>query len=277
MVRNMYLSSVIKKFMFCMSLLFSVNAFGFDFKAKGVYFKITSEEELTVSLTAPDYRGHYEGDVVIPEYVTYKGKKYNVTSLDKMSFWGCNLVNSLTIPNSIVSIEASFSDCYHIKSVTLHCKNVKENMFGEKKYLETVMLGKGVETVGKHAFYHCPNLKSLTISNTVKTIGGFAFEGCRSLESVTIPSSVRSIGKQAFWGCENLRQLVISEGVVEIGSYAFAHCKKLTSVVIPNSVKTSGNEPFYACGLSRISVPKHFTTEDLYPYRAGTIIKRDEE
>ena len=74
-----------------------------------------------------------------------------------------------------------------------------------------------------------------------------------------------------------LAKLVLPEELEEIGSYAFAHCKKLTSVVIPNSVKTSGNEPFYACGLSRISVPKHFTTEDLYPYRAGTIIKRDEE
>lgn len=200
MERSIYLNCVIKKILFCMSLLFSVNAIGVDFKVGGMYYNITSRENLTVSLTAPSYRGYYEGDIVIPEYVTYNNKKYRVTSLDEKSFYGCWKLTSLTIPKSIISIETSFSNCINLKSVTLYCKNVVNYMFHERP-LKKVILGEGVETVGEKAFYHCGSLRSLTISNTVTSIGDFAFLGCGSLESVTIPSSVRSIGTEAFSGC----------------------------------------------------------------------------
>lgn len=259
-----------------MSLLFSVNAFGVDFKVNGMYYNITSKENLTVSLTAPDYWGHYKGDIVIPEFVTYNNKKYRVTSLDDKSFRGCSKLISLTIPKSIISIETSFKECNNLKSVTLYCKNVTDYMFYERTSLKKVILGEGVETIGKKAFYHCGPLESLTISNTVISIGDNAFEGCGSLESVTIPSSVRSIGAAAFWGCVKMYKLVISEGVKTVGGYAFAHCKKLHTLEIPSSIKEWGRDPFYACGLYSVSIPKHYTRADINIFPASQIIRRDE-
>ena len=270
----MYLNGVIKTTVFFMSLLVSVNVFGFDFKVNGFYYKITSREELTVSLTAPDYRGHYEGDIVIPEYVTYNKKKYHVTALDEKSFRGCTFLKSLTIPKSIVSIEAPFMDCHHIQSVTLHCKNVINNMFYEKNSLEKVTLGEGVETVGAKAFYHCLGIKSLTISNTVKSIEEYAFDSCMRIDSVTIPSSVKRIGDNAFYGCKNMTELVISEGVEKIGSYAFMHCERLYSITIPYSIKEWGNKPFENCNLRIVNVPKHYTIYDLYKFGNARMIKK---
>lgn len=280
--------------------MLSTNTFGVDFKVGEFYFNILSEADLTVELTAPTYRGYYQGDIVIPEFVTYNKKKYRVVSLDEKSFRGCLFLNSLTIPRSVITSKASFSDCIRMTSVTLHCKKVTNYMFycrsslkkvvigeevesiGEKAFsgctnLTSLIIPNGVKSMGKEAFSCCSNLNSLTISNGVELIGEYAFKHCVSLTSVTIPGSVKTIGNGAFWGCENLLTLVLSEGIQTIGSTAFAHCKKLTSLVIPYSIKNWGTKPFEYCSLNRVTVPKHYTTYDTYIFGTANIIKGEED
>ena len=51
------------------------------------------------------------GDLVIPEKVTYKGRSYTVTAIGKRTFVGCYEVQTVTIPNSITTIdESAFGD-----------------------------------------------------------------------------------------------------------------------------------------------------------------------
>ena len=55
-----------------------------------------------------------------------------------------------------------------------------------------------VTSIGQKAFYHCGDLRSVTIGNSVTSIGNSSFLYCSRLTSVAIGNSVTSIGDCAF-------------------------------------------------------------------------------
>ena len=57
-----------------------------------------------VDLGLLDFYSGYSGEVNIPEFVTYEGNTYKVTSIGESAFWGCSGLTSVTIPNSVTSI-----------------------------------------------------------------------------------------------------------------------------------------------------------------------------
>ena len=116
-----------------------------------------------------------------------------------------------------------------------------------KDDIKTIIVNKGVTTIGDCAFAHCDSLTGVTIPDSVTTIGISAFYDCDSLTSVTIPDSVTTIGDYAFEYCKSLTSVTIPDSVITIGRYAFAYCTSLTSVTIGDSVTTIGNYAFYSC------------------------------
>ena len=91
--------------------------------------------------------------------------------------------------------------------------------------IKQIIIGDGVTTIGRYAFYNCSVLTSVTIPNSVTEIGGSAFEGCSALTSVTIPNSVTEIGGSAFFKCSALSSVTIPNSVTTIGDYAFTNYK----------------------------------------------------
>ena len=121
--------------------------------------------------------------------------------------------------------------------------------------IQTIEIGTGVTSIGKHAFLNCSGLTSVTIANSVTSIGDYAFYGCTGLTSVAIPSSVTSVGVYAFGSCTGLTSITIPNSVTSIGGWAFFGCSGLTSVTIPNSVTSIGDYAFEECsGLTYIKV-----------------------
>ena len=121
--------------------------------------------------------------------------------------------------------------------------------------IRTVVIKKGVTSIGAGTFYWCDNLTSVTIPSTVTSIGAGAFYYCTGLSSVTIGDNVTTIGDHAFYSCTGLSQVAMGNKVNIIDSYAFYKCSKLTSVTIPASVTTIGINAFTGCkSLSAIQV-----------------------
>ena len=197
---------------------------------KTIYYNyINNGTELEVTFRGSsyndyDYSNKYQGNVAIPEEVTYMNRTRKVMSIGTLAFYYCSGLTSVTIPNSVTSIgESVFSRCSGLTSVTIP---------------------NSVTSIGGGAFSECSGLTSITIPNSVTSIGDYAFSSCSGLTSVTIPNSVTSIGWNAFFGCSGITSITIPNSVTSIGNYAFSGCSGLTSITIPNSVTSIGYNAF---------------------------------
>ena len=137
--------------------------------------------------------------------------------IKKFAFFGCSLLQKITIPSSITSIGYSaFSDCLSLKSVTFEIPS-------------------SVTVFEMGSFKGCSALTEIFIPSSVKSIGSRAFKKCSSLEKVTFetPSSLMIIESEAFIDCCSLTQITIPQSVTEIGNDAFRRCSSLKQIKIP--------------------------------------------
>ena len=207
--------------------------------------------------------------------VTVNGGKLNYGA-----FYGCSMLTSVTIPNSVTSIgDYAFKNCSGLTSLTIP---------------------NAVTSIGEGAFSYCSGLTSVTIGDSVTSIGGGAFYGCSGLTSVTMGRGVTSIGESAFHDCNGLtsvyytgnsnqwceitfgndranplryaHNLYINNNLVtflyigtatEIKPYAFYGATCLNFVVFPStaSVTSIGNSAFTNCtGLTSVTINNSVTS-----------------
>ncbi|MBE6861452.1 MAG: hypothetical protein E7497_00935 [Ruminococcus sp.] len=138
----------------------------------------------------------------------------SVTSIGDWAFSDCDVMTTITIPDSVASIgDMAFTDCGAMATITIP---------------------DSVTSIGASAFFSCTSLTSITIPDSVTSIGDYAFYACYALTSITIPDSVTGIGKAAFYYCEALTSITIPDSVISIGDSAFWGCSALTSITIKN-------------------------------------------
>lgn len=90
-------------------------------------------------------------------------------------------------------------------------------------------------------------VKSVLIQKGVTTIGNYAFSDCKNLTGVYYGEDITSIGKCAFSGCEKMSKFLISNKVTSIGCSAFERCTSLTEIKLPESITKIEKETFSGC------------------------------
>ena len=211
-----------------------------------------------------DYNDHYVPESLKEVIIT------GGTSISRYAFRGCSGLTSITLPESVESIEFwAFSGCSGLTSITIpeSVKSIGWEAFRGCSGLTSITIPNSVTSIDRYAFSGCSGLTSITIPESVTSIENGTFSGCSGLTSITIPNSVTSIGDAAFSGCSGLTNVIIPNSVTSIGSYAFDGCSGLTSITIPESVTSIGGYAFDGCsGLTSITIPNSVTSIGDYAF-----------
>ena len=255
----------------------------YDFSAEcetgqTLYYRISSEEEHTVTLTHPyseenEFHGDYyegftqpQGDIILPSIVDYNGVQYFVTAIDKNAFGACHLTGTLTIPEGIVSIGAcAFEGCLFTTISIPRSTEVISSAsygygtpFGYCSSLESIIVDEAnpvfysennalIKRQGKVLVQGC---KTTIIPDDVEAIGRSSFQGAGDGGNLVIPNSVTSIDEYAFHYCNFSGTLVLSDSLRYIGTNAFSESSFTGSLSLPNTVTEIGAAAFANCGFS---------------------------
>lgn len=182
-----------------------------------------------------------------------------VTTIEMQAFQECGL-SSVTIPSSVNSIgQSAFAGCNNLTSIVVESGNSKYDSHNNcnaiietnKKTLiagcRNTIIPNDVTSIGASAFRYCTGLTSITIPNNVISIEESAFEGCSNLKTISLPNGVTSIKDYTFSDCEGLTSINIPNSVTNIGNYAFGYCTSISNITIPNGVTTIGAHAFAEC------------------------------
>ena len=191
----------------------------------GVYYNLYLQSKTANVTRKSDMR--YEGNVVIPEIVSYGGNDYNVKVIEMSAFSNCYNLTSISLPNSVTIIEP--------------------NAFNSCNGLKNIVLPYNLESIGESAFLGCSGLTNISIPNSVKSIGKSAFLGCTGLSTINIPMGLTIIEASTFSNCWNLNNIIIPNSVTTIEEGAFSGCNGLSSITIPNSVVSIGGDALGWC------------------------------
>ena len=241
-----------------------------------------------VSVTVIGHVDGYEasGPLDIPASVNYEGHNYAVTVIGNSAFLYCFYLTSLSLPNSVTTIEeGAFAYCSGFTGDLVIPNSVTtieaSAFFTCYAFDGDLVLGNSVSSIGSWAFNSCDGLTGvLNIPSNVESIGEDAFVYCNfsgmvvdsenpnydsrndcnaiietatnelafGCKNTVIPNTVTSIGKNAFKGITGMTSIEIPESVVSIGDNAFALCFDLTGdLTIPNSVTYIGESAFFQC------------------------------
>lgn len=164
-----------------------------------------------------------------------------ITTIGTYAFYGCENLEAVTLPQSVVSIrDSAFSRCTKLQSVDLsHVEAFGSSAFWQCESLKTV-------SIKATAFnlFSGTGIESITFDPSLTSISNMTFCNCQNLKTLTIPGTIEQIGNNAFDMCTNLENLYLNNGTVSIGEGAFFYDQKLTLVYVPQSLTAIAENAF---------------------------------
>ena len=235
------------------------NASGGTIDISGVYYivHIKQNRAIVKKVEKDALRGK---DIVIPDYVTFKGTKYPVTLVAASAFENAQInsvklpsslkeiglkafratnIKELVIPASVKKVEGSaFAYCPNLTKVTFAASNMEliEGCFAGCHKLQSVTFPTSLtRDMTYDMFRDCPMLTTVTLPKNMRTVPQQMFSGCKSLRKIDLPATVTKIGGHAFSGCP-ITDLVITN-VTEVDDSSFMGCKSLKTITINKTLR----------------------------------------
>ncbi len=198
------------------------------------------------NVTVTDVEAGSETSIEIPE--TIDGGTVKIIGAN--AFDGCSSLTSITLPQSLTSIEdLAFDQCTALQNINIpqNVTNIGVSAFLQCESLTSITIPSGVTSIKTSAFAYCTSLKSIELPDHLVSIGVSAFNYCTSLENIVIPAEVTSVGQFAFSACTSLESITLPPSVTSIGNNAFQVCTSLESITLPPSVTSIGRNAFKDC------------------------------
>ena len=149
-----------------------------------------------------------------------------VVLVSEIAFQNCANLQTLTVPDSVETINTTFDGCNKLK---------------------TINIGSGVNAVAAGAFRSCYGLESIVVSGdntTFSSLDGILFDKEKKIliaypagkagTSYTIPNSITAIGRYAFNGALNIESLSVPAETVQIDMTALCDMPNLKSISVAN-------------------------------------------
>lgn len=133
-----------------------------------------------------------------------------------------------------------------------------------------IVLPQGLEEIGYAAFYHCDNLKTVSIPESVTSVSDKAFAHTAwvkdffsgSLESEAVTGDFLISGGVLVAYRGNASEVTIPEGVRVIAGGAFENHDEIKNVILPESLQNIDEKAFSGCGPESVE------------YKGGTMDKQ---
>lgn len=202
----------------------------------GLYDPTAISYEVTGENTARVLANLFEGDVIIPETITYNGFTYSVTELADGTFRDCNGLTSVILPSTITSVGNNiFDNCDNLQYVKSYVPIYRNETLIAAPVDATVFeLPMGYSSIYRNAFKYTENLTKLILPRSLSSIGENAFAGCKNLTEIyAYAKSVPSTAQNAF---EGIDKSAITLHVYEsaLDSYKQAWGEDFTYITMPD-------------------------------------------
>lgn len=199
----------------------------------------------------------YYGDVVIPPYVEYKGKNYEVTSIAPYTF-DYTFASSLSIPETVVEADQnSFGYVMSLRMVSVDEANPMFKSFEGALYshdMKTMLL---YPSCWKRSPYHNPDKPDeFTVPEGVEEIDTFFTHS--HIDWIILPSTLKKICGLAFWG-SHIIGLELPESTEYLGNYCLSYLRNGFDLRIPDNVTYIGDYCFSESPFTSITLPKGIT------------------
>lgn len=181
----------------------------YNFEKDGIFYSLAESYYYDNCVKVVRGNVEYGGDVVIPEKVSYGGKKYVVCKIDESAFVGCKDLTSLKLPKKMEGVYTDYFDgCDNLTTI-----NVDK---GNKRIMsiDGVVFSYNDDKIPSQLSCFPPGKKGeYIIPSMVTRLLDVSFRNCKGITSIIIQSLVDDIpsyGGSPFDGCENLKEIRVS-------------------------------------------------------------------
>ncbi|MDE7377311.1 MAG: leucine-rich repeat protein [Muribaculaceae bacterium] len=173
----------------------------------------------------------YEGDIVVPSSVTYKGMDFAVTEMTDSAFYYATAATSVKLPDHFKKI-SSYAFYYTDKITSIDipesCKSFADNAFASCRGLTHIEYPSEVEYFGKRVNSSCSKLETVVLPQNIDTLPDYSFFYCSAMKTIDLPASVKHIETNAL-SYTGLTEIELSESITTLPD--FSSCKNLEKII----------------------------------------------